>query len=548
VTEPTLPPPGWYADPAPDSGRQLRFWDGSAWTAQTSGHAAPPLPGRPHPAEGFRGVRRADRTALPSPPPWTPTVDTTPREHPGFWRTLLGTAPLDPAHHQHLIASARHATAGPLPLGTAAPHQVLRYLPFLVVGLFVLGNPAARLLHVPLFWVAAVVLPLWTARTLTRYWRLVDTPTLDLGGLRVGDVEVAGTLTSDAPVEAPVSRATVCWAEVKVEELVRRGKSSSWVTRHAETHGWPHAVLGDGRYEVHLPGWAPKLSRSTASVTHGRWRVLERAAVVGDPALVHARVTADGTGLVVPPPGVGGGRSDVALGGEEPAVRRLRTSARATGIGGLGAVVLAATTRPTFDGFAFRSGAGGTLALALAVTSVPLAVAYLVRLYNRIVAADEQAASSWSWIVVELRRRHQLIGDLAAVVRAAWDHERHVQVAAALARLDPDVAPDEEARRSTEGAARADAETASMLRAAGESAPALSGDVHAAALIGALIECEDRIAAARAFHNDAVTVHVDLVRTVPGVFLRPLVDAPRPLLDLGLGPHDRGRPPAPSTR
>lgn len=45
-------------------------------------------------------------------------------------------------------------------------------------------------------------------------------------------------------------------------------------------------------------------------------------------------------------------------------------------------------------------------------------------------------------------------------------------------------------------------------------------------------------------HRTDGTVHVDLVRTVPGAFLRPLVDEPRPLLDLGLGPHPgRSLPP-----
>lgn len=153
--------------------------------------------------------------------------------------------------------------------------------------------------------------------------------------------------------------------------------------------------------------------------------------------------------------------------------------------------------------------------VAVAASTAAIVVVSLISLYNRIQAQVQQAARAWSLIDVQLTRRHDLIPRLAAVARAASDHERVVlesvmTVRSSLTGEAPTAATvadaDHEAREQTTRIRR--------LLAVIEQHPTLRADAAFRALQHEIADAEARIAGTRGFYNDAVT----LVRTQRGTF------------------------------
>jgi LemA protein len=136
----------------------------------------------------------------------------------------------------------------------------------------------------------------------------------------------------------------------------------------------------------------------------------------------------------------------------------------------------------------------------------------LVRVANR-------AERAWSLIEVMLQRRHDLVPRIVAVVTAGRDHEADLQARAAHLRTP---------RGSSPGTAGAlVAEQTDVLRsvfARAEAYPELRADESFRTLHDQLADTENRIAAARAFHNDSVTALRDRTGTFPGVLVARLGD------------------------
>lgn len=140
------------------------------------------------------------------------------------------------------------------------------------------------------------------------------------------------------------------------------------------------------------------------------------------------------------------------------------------------------------------------LIVAAAVLGVG-ALAYLVS-YNRLVGARQATIDSWAAIDVELDRRHTLIPGLVEAVRATAEHER-----ALLQRL---IEVDERAAGADHTPADRSEPEAELARAASavvalrERYPALNSQQNFLRLQGELAITEDRIGAARRFHNTRV--------------------------------------------
>jgi LemA protein len=122
--------------------------------------------------------------------------------------------------------------------------------------------------------------------------------------------------------------------------------------------------------------------------------------------------------------------------------------------------------------------------------------------HNRFVTLRLHLRESWADIDVELKRRHELIPNLVAVVQGYAQHER--ELFASIARLRNAAL----ARGGTSQQRSADEDRLCLgLRdvfALAESYPALQADQHFVALERALAEAEDRIAAARRLYNGNV--------------------------------------------
>ena len=151
--------------------------------------------------------------------------------------------------------------------------------------------------------------------------------------------------------------------------------------------------------------------------------------------------------------------------------------------------------------------------------------------WNRLVTFRQAVATSWAGLDVELQRRHDLIGNLAATVKGAADHEHEVQVEVAAARA---------ANRLSDAGERASREadlarTAGQLLALREAYPQLQAGLAFASLQHELVITEDRIAAARRLFNNNVASYNRRVQTLPLALLAAMggFDAAT-YLDLGM--------------
>jgi LemA protein len=104
---------------------------------------------------------------------------------------------------------------------------------------------------------------------------------------------------------------------------------------------------------------------------------------------------------------------------------------------------------------------------------------------------------AWSLIDVQLARRHELVPRLVAVVEGYAAHERSLQEALASARGG----------------------TPAALLALREAYPQLKADTVYQGLFDELTSTENRIAGARDYFNETVTIVRDRTRTFPGVLL-----------------------------
>ena len=134
-------------------------------------------------------------------------------------------------------------------------------------------------------------------------------------------------------------------------------------------------------------------------------------------------------------------------------------------------------------------------------TMVVIAVAYGVS-FNRLVTARQETIDSWATIDVELERRHSLIPGLIETVGASAEHERTLLqrlIEADARAAAADHTPSDRSDPETELA-----HAASAVIALREQYPALDTQKDFLRLQGELAVTEDRIGAARRFHNTRV--------------------------------------------
>ncbi len=130
------------------------------------------------------------------------------------------------------------------------------------------------------------------------------------------------------------------------------------------------------------------------------------------------------------------------------------------------------------------------------------ALAYTALVFNRLVSLGNHIRDAWSNMDTELKRRHDLIPNLVAVVKGYAAHEREVleHVTAWRARCTA-------SHRAPAAQAADEAGLVTALQrllVVIERYPALKADAHFAALQRELVNTEDRIQAARRFYNGNV--------------------------------------------
>jgi LemA protein len=131
-------------------------------------------------------------------------------------------------------------------------------------------------------------------------------------------------------------------------------------------------------------------------------------------------------------------------------------------------------------------------------------IAAVAFLFNRLIGLRNRAASAWSDIDVQLKRRHDLVGSLVEVVKGYAGHERSTleEVTAMRARAQEVLVtgtPAEAGKMESSLALRI-----GKLFAIVESYPALKASENFLSLHHSLVEVEDQIQNARRYYNAVV--------------------------------------------
>jgi LemA protein len=142
-----------------------------------------------------------------------------------------------------------------------------------------------------------------------------------------------------------------------------------------------------------------------------------------------------------------------------------------------------------------------------------LLIAWAVSTYNGLVKLRNKVEESWRQIDVELKRRHDLIGNLVETVKGYAAHERGTLedvMKARSAAMAPGQSPGAQAQ--SEGMLT---QALGRLIAVAEAYPDLKANQNFSALQNELTSTEDRIASARRYYNANVREMNTKVESVP---------------------------------
>jgi LemA protein len=175
------------------------------------------------------------------------------------------------------------------------------------------------------------------------------------------------------------------------------------------------------------------------------------------------------------------------------------------------------------------------LALSIAVFAI-LCVVIVFKTYtntaNTLVALDQRCETAFADIDVHLKHRSNLIPGLVSVVKGVASHEKELILGVTKARAKALAAAAPAVRLTAERNLSAQIGT---LLAAVEKYPELRALPEFAQLRQQLIDCENRITAARRFHNLAIEEYNTTLRQFPGNLIAQRQQmSRRPVYDLGV--------------
>lgn len=409
--------------------------------------------------------------------------------------------------------------------------------------------------------VAGLFLWLWYDRS--RFVRLLrDVPTVPIKGIVVGLTETRGTVEHDEPLAAGITGTACVWHQWSVSEHWRRtqrykDQKGVWRTRIvtgsdvvASGGEWTDLRLRDdtGAIVVRAKGadWTPTstfqrtvgmrdpLYRSkapgvTVDGSTGQRTYSESAVPVGAVAWVmgNARVRPDGEALEIGD-GAEEGVFMISLAGERShsgwawfwAGFGLVAAAFAAMAGGAALAPAAKVLAPGLRDEVMLPAVIATGALAYGCVTLPL-WGLLVR--NGAIRVRTRWERAASLVDVELKRRSDLIPNLAAVAQAGAVHERHLQQCVA--------------------ALRAGNPANDVCRVLAERYPALQADGAFLMLQRQLSDTEERIALARRFEIESRKALIERLQTFPQGTMARIMGVAMPPPPLRVPPAP-ARPPA----
>lgn len=151
----------------------------------------------------------------------------------------------------------------------------------------------------------------------------------------------------------------------------------------------------------------------------------------------------------------------------------------------------------------FLLGIGGIIGIVIAVIAV-LLIMWIIGAYNRLVQMRNKVRNGWSQIDVQLKRRFDLIPNLAETVKGYAKLEKGIFEEFAKAR---GLYAQASKNGNVEQAAEANASlgnTLSRLLVVTERYPELKANSNFQEMMAQLKETEDKISYSRQFYNDTV--------------------------------------------
>ena len=124
--------------------------------------------------------------------------------------------------------------------------------------------------------------------------------------------------------------------------------------------------------------------------------------------------------------------------------------------------------------------------------------------FNRIVGLRNRAAAAWSDIDVQLKRRHDLVGNLVEVVKGYAAHERSTLEEVTRMRVRAQETLDEGSPAATGEVESGLAQRIGKLFAVVEAYPELKASESFSSLHHALVDVEDHLQNARRYYNAVV--------------------------------------------
>jgi LemA protein len=159
---------------------------------------------------------------------------------------------------------------------------------------------------------------------------------------------------------------------------------------------------------------------------------------------------------------------------------------------------------------------------ALLIVAV-VVIVFVVGIYNGLVGLRNRAGAAWSDIQVQLKRRHDLVGNLVETVKGYAKHERGTLEQVVEARGRAMGAAGGSGPRETGQAENALTSTLRSLFALAESYPDLKANQNFQELQRSLSTIETEIQNARRYYNAVVRDFNTRIQSVPGVFVAGLL-------------------------
>ena len=148
---------------------------------------------------------------------------------------------------------------------------------------------------------------------------------------------------------------------------------------------------------------------------------------------------------------------------------------------------------------------------------IVLLVAFVIKVYNKMVKGRNKCKDAFAQIDVQLTRRFDLIPNLVETIKGYAKHEEGILSEFAKARGAYQTASSNGNIEEVSKANNALTSVLTRFMAVSEQYPELKADKHFTELMNTLKETENKIAITRQFYNDTVTSYNTMLQIFPNV-------------------------------